>query len=780
MKRLMIFAVVAVGFGLASCTKSDIQHPETTGRPNELPVTVSLSAEALSQPGSGFTAATKAAAGVENSSLAVSVGGAADTKSTTELTTTDDSKVQNVWAIQFKADGTLLGTPYYTTDIPASSGSSSGIDATYNLSVNLTSNTEAGGKVYFVANTHSPSFFNAENVANEQKLAAVLKTIGTEYKPDNNSGIPMLGVYTGAVNSAAAIGNVNMKRLVAKVILKYKVADSFSGFTVTGVQMRNVSANIAFCGELSTSSVFPAKASGSHIDYPAETVANAADDGGYKKFVWYVPENVRTVVSGITSAGDRVLSKTDGNATYIEIKGDYKSSAKSERATYAILLGDPSTNMGDFNVLRNNVYNVTVDILGTNTSDGRVTVETFDMNNSAIIKPNSGDAGAVTFDIRKVNGNSWAALPALGTNAGLRAEILWQDGNVINAGDVTLDKVNGLLTVKSSKTTQGNAVVALYDATSGGNILWSWHVWVTNYDPNEAGTGVRTANTAYSVSNGQVHTYGEKFMALNPGRVIMDRNLGALSGLYAVPASADANSFGLFYQWGRKDPLPQWSGSGETADQQALTRIMYGADGTTNKTSELDYSSSAGSIQAVAVSTAMGSGDNSLEYSIKNPTRFIVNSATPYDWYTSNADKQNNNLWGDGGPKSAYDPCPKGWRIAPNGTWDDFGTDPYSDPFFYYINGVKQTQSGTPAFARNARNGRLYEPASGNVKAWYPAPGCRHAHYGTLYGVGQSGVSWSSSASGTNAYYSGFTNTVLYPQGTTDRAYGLQVRCLQE
>ncbi|MCH5304892.1 MAG: DUF4906 domain-containing protein [Rikenella sp.] len=779
MKRLMIFAVVAVGFGLASCTKSDIQHPETTGRPNELPVTVSLSAEALSQPGSGFTAATKAAAGVENSSLAVSVGGAADTKSTTELTTTDDSKVQNVWAIQFKADGTLLGTPYYTTDIPASSGSSSGIDATYNLSVNLTSNAEAGGKVYFVANTHSPSFFNTENVANEQKLAAVLKTIGTEYKPDGNSGIPMLGVYTGTVNSAAAIGNVNMKRLVAKVILKYKVADSFSGFTVTGVQMRNVSANIAFCGELSTSSVFPAKANGSHIDYPAETVANAADDGGYKKFVWYVPENVRTVVSGITSAGDRVLSKTDGNATYIEIKGDYKSSAKSERATYAILLGDPSTNMGDFNVLRNNVYNVTVDILGTNTSDGRVTVETFDMNNSAIIKPNSGDAGAVTFDIRKVNGNSWTSLPALGASATLRAEILWQDGNVINAGDVTLDKVNGLLTVKSSKTTQGNAVVALYNNTSGGDILWSWHVWVTSYDPNEAGTGVRTANTAYTVSGGQVHTYGEKFMALNPGRVIMDRNLGALSGLYAAPAAADANSFGLFYQWGRKDPLPQWSGEGSTTNQQALTRIMYGADGTSNKTMELGYSSSAGTVQNVDVGTAK-TGNNTLQYSIKNPTRFISNASGICDWYTDNADYQDNNLWGDGGPKSAYDPCPKGWRIAPNGTWDDFGTDAYAAPFFYYINGVQQTQSGTPAFVQSARNGRLYQPASGNVKAWYPAPGNRYRGNGQLYYVGQSGYSWSSSASGTNAYYLHFSYSGVTPQNSAYRAYGRQVRCLQE
>ena len=59
-------------------------------------------------------------------------------------------------------------------------------------------------------------------------------------------------------------------------------------------------------------------------------------------------------------------------------------------------------------------------------------------------------------------------------------------------------------------------------------------------------------------------------------------------------------------------------------------------------------------------------------------------------------------------------------------------------------------------------------------------PGYRHANYGTLYNVGNNGYSWSSSVpAGTNAYYLNFNNTVLNPQNTTNRANGLQVRCLQ-
>ena len=63
-------------------------------------------------------------------------------------------------------------------------------------------------------------------------------------------------------------------------------------------------------------------------------------------------------------------------------------------------------------------------------------------------------------------------------------------------------------------------------------------------------------------------------------------------------------------------------------------------------------------------------------------------------------------------------------------------------------------------------------------------PGNRNNGAGTLYNVGQNGYSWSSSVPpagelSNRAYYLNFNNTGVNPQNTTNRANGLQVRCLQ-
>ena len=65
-----------------------------------------------------------------------------------------------------------------------------------------------------------------------------------------------------------------------------------------------------------------------------------------------------------------------------------------------------------------------------------------------------------------------------------------------------------------------------------------------------------------------------------------------------------------------------------------------------------------------------------------------------------------------------------------------------------------------------------------------PAPGFRDAGstkgYGTLFGVGSYGFSWSSFASGGNAYRLYFSNGGVYPQDRGSHAHGIQLRCLQE
>jgi hypothetical protein len=51
---------------------------------------------------------------------------------------------------------------------------------------------------------------------------------------------------------------------------------------------------------------------------------------------------------------------------------------------------------------------------------------------------------------------------------------------------------------------------------------------------------------------------------------------------------------------------------------------------------------------------------------------------------------------------------------------------------------------------------------------------------GKLWGVGNNGFSWSSTASGSSAHCLDFSYARIVPQNLLYRAYGFQLRCLQE
>ena len=150
------------------------------------------------------------------------------------------------------------------------------------------------------------------------------------------------------------------------------------------------------------------------------------------------------------------------------------------------------------------------------------------------------------------------------------AEILWETKNTTDA--VSVNEVIKSVSLSENKVifevpspmVPGNAVIAVRDAA--GTILWSWHIWVTDFEPN---------------STSQIYS-GEY--------VMMDRNLGALNA-----TRGDVLSFGLFYQQGRKDPfigcgnistyefastapagLISYSSGGSTWESIANPNIVYG------------------------------------------------------------------------------------------------------------------------------------------------------------------------------------------------------------
>lgn len=182
----------------------------------------------------------------------------------------------------------------------------------------------------------------------------------------------------------------------------------------------------------------------------------------------------------------------------------------------------------------------------------------------------------------------------------------------------------------------GSALVAALD--DAGNIVWSWHIWMP-----ETQVGSVTTSTGYEV---------------------MNINLGAANN-----TPGDAKSYGMLYQWGRKDPFP--AAATLTGDTYTVSAPMYDIDNNPVTISNSPWTSNT---------------NNTIEYSIANPTICLSNYyqySTSRDWLAQSDDT----LWGnprgydpnggadkfsEKGRKTCYDPSPAGWRVAPADAFSDF------------------------------------------------------------------------------------------------------------
>ena len=194
------------------------------------------------------------------------------------------------------------------------------------------------------------------------------------------------------------------------------------------------------------------------------------------------------------------------------------------------------------------------------------------------------------------------------------AVILWETWN--DASEVTPNSVlatasfaEDFIILRTPETLHpGNALVAARD--EAGKILWSWHIWVPK-------TQIVTANFSGIL-----------------GVDVMDRNLGALVATAATDEQIDPTSYGMVYQWGRKDP--------------------FTAAGSFNSSTQATY---AGTPEEVAP------GQITLEESIANPR--LLGHINNGDWCLQA--EPNNEFWADA-EKTIYDPCPPGYRVSKKNT----------------------------------------------------------------------------------------------------------------
>ncbi len=274
-----------------------------------------------------------------------------------------------------------------------------------------------------------------------------------------------------------------------------------------------------------------------------------------------------------------------------------------------------------------------------------------------------------------------------------------------------------------SSLKEGNIIVAVKNQNSDA-VLWSWHLWVTNYDPNVVGKVVEGSNDLiYNVVNGDVHRYEDVALGLwnaggmYDGRYIMDRNLGERTNV--VDNIADAGT--LYYQFGRKDPFP-----GNDAKK---------GNGNASYTMNDEY-------KTVGLAEA-----------VNNPTMFYRGG---YNW--TNEDANPEYVWNDKTlnvdaiaslQKSIFDPSPLGWRVPVNYTWNDL--------FDRWVDTTYQD---------------LIE---------FPLLGCRNLEDGNISNVGLYGRLWSSTPNTYSLSYElHYSATFVYPNNVLGRTNANPVRCIQE
>lgn len=292
------------------------------------------------------------------------------------------------------------------------------------------------------------------------------------------------------------------------------------------------------------------------------------------------------------------------------------------------------------------------------------------------------------------------------------AFILWQD----SPGLISRVKYeDGVIKFHVDERTiaEGNAVIALRD--SNHDIVWSWHIWVTDKDWSEGkcravndNDGVehklapsmlgrcekREASPGRDISLRFSFTYtgGEKPITVPADRFMTTKN-GTdtevrLSDLRQQNIAGSAAGDNTYYQWGRKDAMIPgiYTDTVDPASTSASNNAIWGFTGylwgelTMKNKPVFDYPEDYKFQQSEA--------DNgvTLGYAISNPHRFVMGVDGVYDhdyrkhWHNPGSEtyveskgimynawnSKNTNFYPNDAKtvgKTIYDPCPPGYHV---------------------------------------------------------------------------------------------------------------------
>ena len=238
----------------------------------------------------------------------------------------------------------------------------------------------------------------------------------------------------------------------------------------------------------------------------------------------------------------------------------------------------------------------------------------------------------------------WQDAPGLITNVGLIPGQTAEDGSIVVS---TADKV-------------GNALIGL---RIGGEIRWSWHIWVTRYDPN-----------AELVAFGKIYTWDNNGDGV-ADYTFMDRNLGAVIDKGAHRRTHRPTRWppaDCCIQWGRKDPFPGdriLRGTNQTDYNRFDSKPIYDAAGTL-----LTEGSQSGGTGIRTIRTSEDLTRTNFAKSIFSPMHFLLAD----NWFPSEEPlkvEACDTLWYGARGKTPFDPCRRGGVSRRTRTDCSHGTD---------------------------------------------------------------------------------------------------------
>lgn len=331
-------------------------------------------------------------------------------------------------------------------------------------------------------------------------------------------------------------------------------------------------------------------------------------------------------------------------------------------------------------------------VYGNSMKNGTENKSAYTINRSA---PDDAEAGMKFY---ADHANNEITTPYIKQQAGplKDAFVLWSDSPGL-IDQVELDKNGDYISFRLSKHSiaQGNAVIALRNEE--GDIVWSWHIWVTDYDwTSNRITTIGADNKTYIFPQSTLgYCDSHAAAAERKMKIKFEFDLSALKcGIiskeitrtqHGIIASLAGDN--TYYQWGRKDPMV--AGVYDKPDHLYYSNGMTGEFTMLNK-SVFDYNTD------FKFSRSERNDGMSLGEAIRHPHHFVLGtggyrqhwhnpSGTTYldsDGNMYNAWNSTSSFGGSAGSsneknsqpvtKTIYDPSPAGFHIAPANAFSGF------------------------------------------------------------------------------------------------------------